>query len=279
MRVVWFVLASSVAFASPHKKPVRKPAPVDLPADRLSYFADAVIADKAGDLDTAVNRYRSAMSNGDKEHAAIVYNIADLDRRREKYEDAIKGYKKYLELAPDAKDRAAVQKLIEEIAKTPMTIVVDGEDLDAVVFIDGKPAGPLPVVQSLTDGDHVIDVIGPATYKHDYVMARPLAQGHLTAYSNEREAGNVVIATSARYGGGWRDGEIEYRVNDRITLKPGRYDTYFQEPGRACSPLSFQVPADGLVYVFVDAPREAERGKCMPIKVTAQKIQFPKAKP
>ena len=276
MRVVWLVLASSVAFASPQKKPVRKPAPVDLPADRLSYFADAVIADKAGDLDTAVNRYRSALS-GDKEHAAIVYNIADLDRRREKYEDAIKGYKKYLELAPDAKDRAAVQKLIDDIAKTPMTIVIDGEDLDAVVFVDGKPAGPSPVVMSLPDGEHVIDRIGPASYKHDYVTARPMAQQHVTAYSNER-AGNVVLATSARYSGSWRDREIEYRMNDRFTLPPGRYDTYFFEPGRACSPLSFQVPADGLVYVFVDAPRERS-ANCVPIKVTAQKIQFPKAKP
>lgn len=272
MRAAWLLFASTVAFASPGK-PVRKPAPAELTADRLAYFADAVTADKAGDLDTAHNRYRSA-SDG-KEHAALVYNMADIDRRREHYEAAIAGYKKYLALAPNAPDKAAVEKLIAQLASMPMRIVVDGDDLDAVVFVNGKPAGPSPLATSLPDGEHIIDRIGPTAYRHDVVIAKPLGYQHITAYSTER-AGNVVMSTPIRHGGSWRDGDHEYRMNQRFTLAPGRYDTYFFSPGRACSPLSFQVPADGLVFIYIDGPRELKRDGCTPIKVTTQKIQFPK---
>lgn len=270
MRLVWFlVFASSIAAASPGK-PVRKPAPTGLKADRLGTFADAVIADKQGDYDTAISRYRSAADGGD--HAAIVYNIADLLRRSERYEEAIRSYKKYLELAPGAPDRAAVQRLIDQLAKTPMTIVVDGEDLDAVVFIDGKPAGPSPLVTSLPAGEHVVDRIGPASFRHEWVNARPLGYQHITNY--REETGNVVISTTLRSYNSWRDGTTLFETNARFSLPPGRYETALVRPGYACSPLSFQVPPDGVVYVFIEAPRDRRGDQCLPIKVTAQKIQF-----
>jgi tetratricopeptide (TPR) repeat protein len=270
------LLAGGIAAASPSQgKPVRKPAPPDMESDRLSRFVDAIIADKRGDLDDAVNRYQSA--NSGKDYPAVHYNLADLHRRRERWDEAIRSYEKYLELAPSAPDRAAVQKIIEQIKKTPQQIVVDGEDLDAVVFVDGKPAGPSPLVTTLPEGDHVIDRIGPESYQHDYVNAKPMKDQHVTAYRDG--TGNVVLATSTSYGGSWQDGEVTYKMNQRFTLKPGRYDTYFFSPGRACSPVSFQVPADGVVFVFIDAPRKLVRDGCTPIKVTAQKIQFPKGAP
>jgi len=241
-----------------------------LKQDRLEYFVDGVMLDKAGDLELAASRYRSA-SDGMK-HANIAYNIADLERRMEDWRAAIEMYKKYLELAPDAPDRAAVQKLIEQIEKTPQAIYVDGEDLDGVVFIDGKPAGPSPLATTLTEGRHVVDRIGPSSHSHRTVMARPMQHEHITSHSDD--TGNVVLSTSSSLGGSWKDGKTEYQMNARFALPPGRYDTYFMRPGWACSPLSFEVPKDGLVYVFIDAPKE-KSGECIPIKVTSQKIQFP----
>lgn len=269
----WFVLllvAGGVAVAGP-RKPVRKPPPPELSTDRLSSFVDAVIADKAGDYEKAISRYRSA-SDG-KEHAAIVYNIADVQHRSEDYEEAIRSYKKYLELAPQAPDRTAVQQLISQLEKTPASIVVDGEDLDGIVFIDGKRVGTSPLVTTLTDGWHTIDRIGPDSYLHDYVNAKPLMQKHITSYAGDAK-GNVVLATSSTYGGTWKDRDVTYKMNQRFELPPGKYETHFFEPGKACSPVSFTVPASGLVYVFIDAPRESKRGECTPIKVTVQNLPF-----
>lgn len=252
-------------------KPVRKPAPPEMSQDRLSYFVDAVIADKAGDYEKAVSRYRSAADG--KEHAAIVYNIADLERRSEDYEEAIRQYKKYLELAPQAPDRAAVQKLIAELEKTPASVVVDGEDHDGVVFVDGKKVGTSPYVASLAEGWHTIDRIGPGSYLHESVNGRPMSRRHITSYSEAK--GNVVISTSSTYGGSWKDKEHSYKLNQRFELPPGRYETYFVNPTLACSPLTFTVPNTGVVYVFVDAPRERPRDACMAIKITQQTVVFP----
>lgn len=268
MRFVWLVFVSSIAFAAP-PKPIRKPAPAGLDAKQISAFVEAIIDDKAGDYDRAISHYDDIK---DVAHAHVAYNLADLHRRREDYERAIKHYKKYLELAPNAPDRVAVQKLIEQLAKTPAMLVVDGDDLDAVVFIDGKPAGPSPLTTQLADGFHVIDRIGPGTYHHGTVDAKPMVHEHETAYREVK--GNVVMSTSAGWGGSWKDGDKTFRMHDRFTLPPGRVDTFFFKPGRACSPVSFEVPKDGVVYVYIDAPRELDRDSCTPIKVTAQKIKF-----
>ena len=267
------MLFASVAFAAPPTKPVRKPAPAGLDADTLAAFVDAVIEDKAGDLDAAITRYQRV----GKAVPNVAYNIADLYRRMEDYERAIEMYKKYLELAPKAPDRAAVQKLIDQLAKTPMLLVVDGDDLDAVVFIDGKPAGPSPLVTRVADGHHVVDRIGPGTYEHDSLTAKAMGYKHITSY--REQTGNVVMSTSASYGGSWNDGGKTFHMHDRFTLPPGRVDTVFFKPGQACSPVSFEVPTDGLVYVFIESPRDMNRDGCTPIKVHAQKIQFPAVKP
>ena len=273
VRFACLVLVSSVAFAAP-PKPVRKPAPPGLDSSAMDSFVEAIVHDKAGDLEGAVTRYR----NAGKDVANIAYNLADLHRRMEDYEQAIEMYKKYLELAPSAPDRAIVQKLVDQLAKTPMQIVVDGDDLDAVVFLDGKPAGPSPLVTQVADGPHVIDRIGPGSFQYESFTAKPLAYRHMAAY--REETGNVVMSTSLPYAGSWRDGDKTFRMHDRFTLPPGRIDTFYFEPGRGCSPISFEVPADGVVYVFIDAPKEAKKKDgCTPIKVTAQKITFPKGKP
>jgi tetratricopeptide (TPR) repeat protein len=269
----WFVLfASGVALAAPPKA-MRKPAPTGLDAEALDTFVQAVLLDKAGDYDAAITRYdRDKLDNIPE----VVYNIADLHRRSEEWDRAIKAYKKYLELAPNAPDRAAVQKLIDQIEKTPQTIVVDGEDFDAVVFIDGKLAGPSPLVTSLPDGHHVVERIGPASYEHESVMAAPKQNRHITGYAEAK--GNVVMSSNSGYGGSWRDGDKFFQMNGRFTLPPGRVDTFWFQAGRACSPISFEVPAEGMVYVFVDAPKDPKRGACTPIKVSVQRFQFPGAK-
>ena len=265
------VLLSSVAAAAPNK-PVRKPAPPNLAADRLDEFVEAVLYDKAGDYERAVSNYERA----GKDLPNVLYNIADLYRRMERFEDAIEAYKKYLEASPKAPDRAAVEKLVAELAKMPTILVVDGDDLDAVVFVDGKLVGASPITMPLPDGEHVVDRIGPATHTHDTVYAKAMKDEHVSGHRDE--SGNVVLSTNIHYGGSWEDGGHTFEMDRRFTLPAGRYDTFLFKPGLSCTPLSFQVPPEGLVYVFVDGPRDLSSKQCAQITVRAQKVTFPKAK-
>jgi tetratricopeptide (TPR) repeat protein len=277
MRWLWVgsLLIAAGAAASPlsGQPPARRKPPTDkYPAEAINTFVEAVLADKAGELDTAQRRYQD--SNKASEQANTHYNIADVRRRMERWKYAIESYKKYLELAPNAADKAEVERIIKQIETRPGTVVIDGEDPGAVVFVDGKLAGPSPVVLQLSDGRHSADRITPTGHVHRSFEVRPATNEHVRMTSSRDEAGNVILNGNIRFGGSWRDNGNEYRFPGRIDLPPGRHSTYLVTQNRACSPLAFDAPrSDELVYVWIEAT-EVERG-CMPIKITQTKVRFP----
>jgi tetratricopeptide (TPR) repeat protein len=262
--------SSSSAPAARRKPPTDKYAP-----ESIEPFVEGVLADKAGNLSVALRRYQD--SNRLSEQANTHYNIADVQRRMERWKQAIESYRKYLALAPNAPDRAEIERLVEQLAKRPGTAVIDGEDPGAVVFVDGKLIGPSPAVLQLADGRHVADRITPAAHAHRSFEMRPATTEHIRLNPSRQEPGNVVLSGNVRFGGSWRDGEQEYRLPGRMALPPGRHSTYLVSPSRACSPLVFDAPKpDELVYVYVHAEAgEAERGRCLPIKITQTKVRFP----
>src|SRR5665647_463124 len=156
--IVACVLAgTTVAAAAPDVLPFkpspakRKVAAEKYSVESLTMFVDAIIADKAGDLNEAENKYRRIIKD---DHPSTAYNLADVKRRLEHYPQAVEFYKKYLELLPDAPDRAEVEHLIELIENRPPVAVIDGEDMDAVVLVDGKLIGPSPARGMPTKGGH-----------------------------------------------------------------------------------------------------------------------------
>lgn len=259
--------------------PVRKPAAVSWTAEALSTFADAMMADKAGDLEKAESYYRRGGS--DEKQPAVLYNLADVQRRMERTKDAIESYQKYLEAAPDAPDRAEVEKLIARLAATPPIVTVDGDDPRAVVFIDGVLAGPSPQSVTITEGKHVFDRIGPTSFAHHAWTGRPADVRHLYGSSTKEQVGNVVLsaAPGVQLSGRWRDdADREWELPSRITLEPGRYTTTLFRDSYTCNPLVFDVPrGDVVTYVYIDAPmREPkDRGACLPITVKVKKVVFP----
>src|SRR5881394_2176811 len=109
------VAAAPSSSAAPGLAPParRKPPPEGFPADAIEPFVNAILADRAGDLGTALRRYQDA--NRISEQAGTHYNIADVQRRMEHWKQAVESYRKYLELAPSAPDRAEVERLIAQI--------------------------------------------------------------------------------------------------------------------------------------------------------------------
>jgi tetratricopeptide (TPR) repeat protein len=272
------------AFAPPPKPgpAVRKPAAVTWSAESLSVFADALLADKRGDLETAHDFYRR-MSSDDKLLPAVLYNQADVLRRMERYKDAIELYKKYVEAAPDAPDRADVERLISRLERTPPILTIDGDDPGAVIYVDGILVGPSPQTIQVTPGKHSVDRIGPTSYDHDSVDVKPLDVRRLqTSRSAKEETGNVVLsaAASIRYSGSWRDANdssgFTWRMNARLSIAPGRHQTQMFGRNYACTPLAFEVPkGGGITYVYIDAVKAEESGGCTQINVKVKKVVLP----
>ena len=266
------------AFGPPPKPgpPVRKPASLMFSADALGEFAEAMMADKAGDLEKAHDHYRR--SSDDAKQPAALYNMADVERRMERYKDAIETYGNYLEAAPDAADRADVEKLIQTLKQTPPIITVDGDDARAIVFLDGVLVGPSPQTIQITPGWHAIDRIGPASFEHDTLEAKPLDMRHLQSSSRKEEVGNVVFTTSSglQMSGSWKDGDRTWRFPHRNELPAGRYETVAFNEKYLCNSIVFDVPkGDGVFYVYIDAGPKPDRSACMPFTVKTKKLVFP----
>lgn len=265
--------------ALPSSQPARrKPANLAYPPAALSLFVDALILDKAGELGDAVRAYKRSLDASPQPNT--YFNLADVERRRENYRDAIKAYEQYLAAAPDARDRKDVERAIAELRTTPFVAVLDGEVPDGVVLVDGVLIGPSPVVIQLAPGRHHVDRITPEGYRGTLVEAKPGAQEHVQMNPNDEEPnlGNVVLvgSTAITSQGGWRDPEtgFEWRLPARFALEPGHYETVLWEPGRACDKIRFDVPrTKSLVYVYLDAKPAAKPGGCLPLKVRTQLLE------
>jgi tetratricopeptide (TPR) repeat protein len=261
------VLASTPVFGGPTRKP-----PTDkYPTEALTTFVEGVIADKKGDLDTAVRRYMD--SNRTSPQANTYWNLGELYRRMEKVDRAIEAYEKYLELEPDARDRAAVEKLVAQLSRDA-TIVFGGEDFDGVILIDGKLAGPSPSVVKLPKGAYFVERLSPTSYSHQLIHARPPANQHVR-FSHPRSAddkGNVILAAKpSDLSVSWEQNGIELRIPGRVTLPPGRQTI---TPKRACSPIVVDVPraADSVVHVYIEAQPKVTG--CIPIAVKVQTLRL-----
>lgn len=265
--------------ALPSARPAhRKPANVTYPPAALSLFVDALILDKAGELHDAARDYERSIEASPQPNT--YFNLADVERRRENYRDAIKAYEQYLAAAPNAPDRKDVERTITELRTTPFVAVIDGEVPDGVVLVDGVLIGPSPVVIQLAAGRHHVDRITPAGFRGTLVDAKPGAQEHMqmNPIDDEPNTGNVVLAGSPAIGstGGWRDREtgFEWHLPGRFSLEPGHYETVLWEPGRACETIKIDVPrTKSLVYVYLDAKPPAKPGGCLPIKVRTQLVE------
>ena len=267
------------AFGPPARPgpPVRKPANVSYTGDQLSAFAEASMADKAGDLATAENRYRRACD--DAKQPTCYYNLADVQRRMERPKDAIESYGKYLEAAPDAPDHAEVENLIELLKRSPPVVTIDGEDPRAVVFVDGQYVGPSPQTLQLTEGRHTFDRIGPASLDHETDTLKALQVRHVQANGNREEVGNVVLSAGIQRSGAWRDGPREWRIPSRFTLAPGRYETLPFGSKNFCKRIAFDIPkGDAITFVYIDADEPddgAPRPPCLKLSVKVKKVSFP----
>ena len=255
------VLASMPVLAGP----VRKPPTDKYPADALHAFVDAVLADKRGDLDVAMRRYLDADRASPQAHT--FYNLADIYRRMERPDRAVEALAKYLELAPDAPDRAQVEKLIARLSREA-TLVVDGDDFDGVILVDGKLAGPSPAVLALPSGSYLTDRISPTSFESRTVTLRAPRAEHVRLSTSNRQTGNLVLAGNR--GGlimAWDQDGASLRIPGRAQLSPGRHTL---TPRGACSPIVVDVPREpaAVAYVFV-AVKPTETG-CVPIVAKVQ---------
>ncbi len=273
------LLMTTVAAASPPKV-WRKPAAPDYPVDAVALFVDGILADQAGNLNDAERAYENA--NKLSPAANTYYNLADVQQRMGRLKQALESYKQYLALAPDAKDHAEVAQLVDALERSEATIVIDGEEPDAVVLVDGRLVGPSPAITHVPKGMHTAYRITQADFQHREFNAINTSTQHVEfgRASSREQAGNVVLVSNrSGIGGQWTDHGVKVTLGQRQTLPPGHYQGTLRSY-QTCSPIIFDVPTgDDLTFVYVDLelPQEQpDHTACSPLVTRQLKVKLPR---
>jgi hypothetical protein len=239
-------------------------------------FKAAQAADAKGDLQTAWKQYERAIEIAP--HPSTYFNLADVQARAKVPSSAIRSYEKYLELAHEAADRKAVEKRILELREIKGTLDFEIAEPDALLFIDGKPAGKLPEAKlrkvMLRERAYEIDVITPITHGHGTCQVH----AHQTASCNvpirPRTDGNVVLGTNMT-GRSWDvDDDQRFQMPGRFPARPGTYQLKLRDS--QCAPLTLVVPAgDVVTYAFITAPDPApDTPACSDLKIEQRRVKF-----
>jgi tetratricopeptide (TPR) repeat protein len=291
VRALALLLIASTALAAPKTKPT----PDKFAKAAGEAFRAAATADAAGDLRTALGQYEKA--HAISPHPSTIYNIADVQRRLKQLRDAIKSYETYLVMSPDAADRAEVEGLIDQLSKTPGTLVIattDASDKNSVdlaaayVIVDGKiekRPGPVPEIKGrnapgitlqVPPGEHIVDLITPLTYATSSSCdVGPGGQRFCELKAEPRIDGNAVISASDRKVDVLTERNGKDLVSKRVPLPPGKQRLIIKDRGYYCAPLPIEVTGGNTVaYAFLATAEYDGFKRCRTFDIKQHRLQF-----
>ncbi len=219
---VAFALLAVAAGAAGAEEPRAKPLPTKVAAEAKKLFEEAEAADARGDLDAAADAYRRAFAIAP--HADVQYNLAGVLVRDRSLRSAVTAYETYLELAPDAADRAVVEQAIRALKSTPGTLDIGSKTPGTVLFIDGKRVGEAPLLIDVPDGEHRIEGFTAISYRSLMHRAAWARKHGFHCTPPPRVDGNVVVSGHPSLGRTKVkvDGVDAGRVGSKLALTSGK---------------------------------------------------------
>ena len=131
----------------------------------------AEIAYTLGVVHFRERRYADAIREFNKAYRldpnpVLVFNMARAFEEMKDYEPAVRFYRKYLEMSPDAPDGATVRDTLETLellarrSKSPesVEIAVTSVPEGGQLLVDGRPVGPTPLKTRVSTGTHFFTV-------------------------------------------------------------------------------------------------------------------------
>jgi tetratricopeptide (TPR) repeat protein len=140
--------------ASPAATPAAEPTPAAKEAARAAYERGQA-AFSAGQYDQARIAFEEAFAA--VPNPIVLLSVAESRTKLGQLHEAIAALQRYLELRPDAPDRADVEAKIKELGSTPAFVSVTSKPPGAQLTIDDSPTPQTaPAQLELTAGKHVL---------------------------------------------------------------------------------------------------------------------------
>jgi tetratricopeptide (TPR) repeat protein len=129
-------------------------------------IADAQDKFKAGAKAYREARYKDAIdlflaANGLDPHPELIYNVGQAWEKLGEVPNALRAYREYLRIAPEANDRATVETSIRNLEqrlrdKGVQQVSVYSSPAGAIVLLDGKQVGVTPWTGEMKPGRHTV---------------------------------------------------------------------------------------------------------------------------
>lgn len=260
----WAVLVALllVAGRAAAEEPRAKPLPAKVAAEARKLFEEAEAADARGDLDAAADAYRKAFAIAP--HADVQYNLAGVLVRDRNPRGAVTAYEKYLQLAPDAADRATVEEAIRALKSTPGTLEIGSKTAGTVLFIDGKRVGETPLVIDVADGEHRIEGFTAISYRSLMHRADWARKHGFHCTPPPRVDGNVVISGHPSLGRTKIkvDGADAGRLGSKLALASGKrtIEVVYKKCMWRHDIVAPSASSEIVLYVYVDLVEPVSSG-------------------
>jgi len=287
-------IAALVAAAAGDAAADRKAAPDKFVKAASEAFTAAGAAEQAGDLRGALGLYQRAWEISP--HPSTIYNIGDVQRRLGEVAAAIKAYETYLALLPGAPDRKEVEALLDKLARTPGTIVLEtgpASDPNAVDFksayilVDGEPrvppgaavkrdGGGRPIVElEVRAGERIIDIVTALTFSSQRCKVGPNRRETCAVRAKPRIDGRVVISDGARVGV-TATPKGDPLTGKRFELAPGTHRLLVRDRSFECPPLVVEAPAGAseVAYVFLASAEWSGFEHCRKLDLQQHRLRF-----
>ena len=287
------LLVPVIAFAQPAKGKTKK-APDKFAKAAGDAFMAATEADAKGDLKTALGLFEKA--HAISPHPSTIYNVADVQRRLNMLRAAIRSYETYLVMSPDAKDRADVEAVLDQLSKTPGTLTIvtteqsdkDSLDLPAgFAIVDGKiekrpgPVGDAKprkgpaIVLQVPPGEHVVDFVTPLTYATRNCDVGPGEQRWCELKAEPRIDGNTVVSASDRYIDVLSEKRGKDMTYKRVELPAGKHRLIVKDRQWYCAPVPLEVSGGNTIaYTFVSTVEYDRLKRCRTLDIKTHQLKF-----
>lgn len=292
MRRRWLAIAALVAAGEASAD--RKAAPDKFTRAASEAFAGATAAEEKGDLRGALGLYQRAWVISP--HPSTIYNIGDVQRRLGEVAGAIRSYETYLALAPNAPDRRDVEALLDKLARTPGTLVLEtGQSSDpnaidfksAYILVDGEirvrpgtapklDRNGRPIVElEVRAGERVVEIVTSLTFASRRCKVVPNGREDCFFSAKPRIDGRVVIGDAARFGVTAAP-KGDSLAGERFELAPGRHRLLVRDRWFECPPLVLDVPGgnDEVAYVRLATDEWEGFGRCRKLDIKQHRLRF-----
>lgn len=234
-------LLVAVLLSAPPAKPAPAPAadPAAVAKAKEAFSAGQKLY-KAGKFAEAIARFEEAYRA--RPHPVIFFNIGKCWEQLAENAKALRAYRDYLRLAPDAKDKDTVSDAIANLErrlreKGLQQLMVYAEPASARIVVDGKDIGASPASVELVAGSHTLLVTAEGFEQHERTFNFSVTRSSEMTVTLDPARPTQPVASDAP--------KVEPKPTDMgATLDPG-------PPPPPPPTVAAEVPRKGRVWTWV----------------------------